>query len=184
MTLPEQIQAWAADQGLTHQQGDAGTAVFSPDLVHRYALTRTWAPGPHRVYVLLNPSMATADQDDPTVRRLVGFAHRDRCGGLVLANLFAVRSTDPSVLTTGLLDTVGAHNDALLQLLAEAAHDLTVGWGAWGRLQRAATVEKALTAHGARLWALGTTKAGHPRHPLYLPAVAPLHPYEPGGVAR
>ncbi|WP_327299928.1 DUF1643 domain-containing protein [Streptomyces sp. NBC_01197] len=181
MTLPEQIQAWAADQGLTHQQGDAGTAVFSPDLVHRYALTRTWVPGPHWVYVLLNPSMATADQDDPTVRRLVGFAQRDRCGGLVLANLFAVRSTDPSVLTTGLLDTVGAHNDALLQLLAETAHDLTLGWGAWGRLQRAAIVEKA---HGARLWALGTTKAGHPRHPLYLPAVAPLHPYEPGGVAR
>ncbi|MEU0074125.1 DUF1643 domain-containing protein [Streptomyces sp. NPDC006332] len=184
MTLPEQIKAWAADQGLTHQQGAAGTAVFSPDLVHRYALTRTWAPGTHRVYVLVNPSMATADQDDPTVRRLVGFAQRDGHGGLVLANLFAVRSTDPSILTTGLLDTVGTDNDALLQLLAEAAHDLTVGWGVWGRLQRAATVEKALTAHGARLWALGTTKAGHPRHPLYLRANAPLQPYEPGGVAR
>ncbi|MEU3551305.1 DUF1643 domain-containing protein [Streptomyces longwoodensis] len=101
MTLPEQIKAWADDQGLTHQQGAAGT-----------------------------------------------------------------------------------DNDALLQLLAEAAHDLTVGWGAWGRLQRAATVETALTAHGARLWALGTTKAGHPRHPLYLRANAPLQPYEPGGVAR
>ncbi|MFE5730256.1 hypothetical protein ACFQ7A_04990, partial [Streptomyces sp. NPDC056528] len=50
--LPEQIQKWAAARGLTHQQHAAGTAVFGADLVHRYALTRTWAPGgTHRAYV-------------------------------------------------------------------------------------------------------------------------------------
>ncbi|MFE5730202.1 DUF1643 domain-containing protein, partial [Streptomyces sp. NPDC056528] len=162
----------------------AGTAVFGADLVHRYALTRTWAPGgTHRAYVLLNPSTATADQNDPTVRRLVGFAQRDGHGGLVLANLFGLRSTDPSFLTAP-LDAVGPHNDSMLELLAETARDVTVGWGAWGRLRRAAVVEQALTAHGARLWSLGTTRTGHPRHPLYLPANATLQPYEPGAVAR
>lgn len=183
MTLPEQIQEWAEARGLTHQQHAAGTAVFGPGYTHRYALTRTWEPGgTHTVFVLLNPSTATADQDDPTVRRLIGFARREGHGGLVLANLFAVRSTNPYALT-GMPDTVGKHNDDMLRLLAEAARDITLGWGTWGAIRRAAAVEEALTGHGARLWALGTTKAGHPRHPLYLPKAAPLTRYEPG-VAR
>ncbi|MFD9714406.1 DUF1643 domain-containing protein [Streptomyces sp. NPDC060006] len=181
MTLPEQIEAWAAAHGLTHQQHDAGTAVFGAGYAHRYALTRTWGPGTHTVFVLLNPSIATAGQDDPTVRRLIGFARREGHGGFVLANLFAVRCTDPYALT-GMSDTVGQHNDDMLQLLAEAARDITVGWGTWGALQRAAAVEEALTGHGARLWALGTTKAGHPRHPLYLVKAAPLQRYEPGAL--
>uniref|UniRef100_A0AAU1M5S9 DUF1643 domain-containing protein n=1 Tax=Streptomyces sp. NBC_00148 TaxID=2903626 RepID=A0AAU1M5S9_9ACTN len=175
MTLPEQLQGWAAARGLTHQQHDAGTAVFGEDRAHRYA------PGTHTVFVLLNPSIATAGQDDPTVRRLIGFARREGHGGLVLANLFAVRCTDPYALTA-MRDTIGRHNDDLLQLLAEAAVDITVGWGTWGTTKRAAAVEELLTGHGARLWALGTTKAGHPRHPLYLAKTAPLQPYAPGAV--
>ncbi|MFF0142669.1 DUF1643 domain-containing protein [Streptomyces sp. NPDC005227] len=190
MTLPEQIQAWADDQALTHQQSPAGTAVFGPGFIHRYALTRTWEPtGTHAVFVLLNPSEATALQDDPTLRRLAGFARREGHGGLVLANAFAVRSKSPSVLDTrspaAHAATVGAHNDELLQLLARETGDVVVGWGTWGRkFQRAAAVEQLLTASGARLWALGLTRDGHPRHPLYLAKDTPLTPYEPGGVAR
>ncbi|MFJ2833609.1 DUF1643 domain-containing protein [Streptomyces sp. NPDC087263] len=182
MTLPEQIQEWAADRGLTHQQHTAGTAVFGAGHAHRYALTRTWEPGgTHTVFVLLNPSIATADQDDPTVRRLIGFARREGHGGLLVANLFAARCTNPSDLAA-LPDPVGTHNDDVLQLLAETARDITLGWGTWGALQRAATAEEALTGHGARLWALGTTKDGHPRHPLYLAKTSPLQRYEPGAV--
>ncbi|MEU9796928.1 DUF1643 domain-containing protein [Streptomyces sparsogenes] len=184
LNLAERIATWATAHSLTVQQAASDTAVFGPGHLHRYALTRTWGNGgTHAVYVLLNPSMATADQDDPTVRRLVGFARREGHQGLVLANLFAVRCTDPYALT-GMVDTIGAHNDALLHLLAEKARDITVGWGNWGRLQRAAAVETLLTGHGARLWALGTTKSGHPRHPLYLSRTAPLVRYEPQGVVR
>ncbi|MFM9625066.1 DUF1643 domain-containing protein [Streptomyces turgidiscabies] len=180
MTLPQQIQEWAEARGLTHQQHATGTAVFDARGSHRYALTRTWEPGgTHTVFVLLNPSTATAGQDDPTVRRLIGFARREGHNGLVLANLFAICCSHPYHLTA-MRDTVGTHNDDMLQLLAEAARDITLGWGTWGTLRRAATVEEALTGHGARLWALGTTKDGYPRHPLYLPKTAPLTRYEPG----
>ncbi|MEV5348961.1 DUF1643 domain-containing protein [Streptomyces achromogenes] len=186
MTLPEQITAWAADRALTVQHGPGATAVFGPRAIHRYALTRTWGPGTHAVFVLLNPSRATALQDDPTLRRLTAFARRERHGGLVLANAFAIRSTSPSVLDTrspaALAATVGTHNDELLRLLAREAGDVIVGWGTWGRrLQRAAAVEELLTASGARLWALGVTKDGDPRHPLYLAKTAPLTRYTPEG---
>ncbi|MCQ4045821.1 DUF1643 domain-containing protein [Streptantibioticus rubrisoli] len=184
MTLTEQIASWAAACGLTHQQGTAGTAVFGPEAVHRYALTRTWDPaGSHAVFVLLNPSMATAHQDDPTVRRLAGFARREGHGGLVLANLFAVRCTHPTGLPS-CPEPVGEHNDALLALLAEAAREITVGWGTWGSLRRADEVLALLRGHGARLYALGVTQAGYPRHPLYLAKSAPLLPYEPQGVRQ
>lgn len=189
MTLAEQISVWAAARGLTLQDGPAGTAVFGPRYTHRYALTRTWEPGgTHAVYVLLNPSEATADQDDATLRRLIGFAQREGHSGLVLANVFAVRSKSPYVLDVrgpaALAATIGEHNDELLQLLAEEAGDIVVGWGTWGRVfRRAAAVEQALIGHGARLWALGLTKDGLPRHPLYLAKTAPLTRYEPG-VAR
>ncbi|MFF4607789.1 DUF1643 domain-containing protein [Streptomyces sp. NPDC001339] len=186
--LPEQIAVWAAARGLTLQQSPAGTAVFGARYTHRYALTRTWEAGTHAVFVLLNPSEATAYQDDATLRRLVGFARREGHGGLVLANAFAVRSKSPYILDThspaALAATVGEHNDELLQLLAQEAGDVVVGWGIWGRVfSRAAAVEQLLTGNGARLWALGLTKDGHPRHPLYLAKAAPLTRYEPG-VAR
>lgn len=183
MTLPEQIRTWAQARGLVHQQHKGATATFGPGHAHRYTLTRTWAPdGTYAAFVLLNPSTATAAYDDPTVRRLVGYAKREGHGGLVLANLFAERCTDAYALMHR-LNIIGPDNDPVLAFLAETVTDITVGWGTWGRLPRARAVEALLTAHGARLWALGTTKDGHPRHPLYLAKTAPLTRYEPG-VAR
>lgn len=129
--------------------------------------------------------MATGHTDDPTVRRLAGFARREGHGGFVLANCFAVRASHPYTLRThsaaALAATTGQHNDDLLALLAREARDIIVGWGMWGRVfKRAAAVEETLSAHGARLWALGTTKDGHPRHPLYLAKTTPLQRYAPG----
>ncbi|MCO4016060.1 DUF1643 domain-containing protein [Pseudomonas aeruginosa] len=44
---------------------------------------------------------------------------------------------------------------------------------------REATPEDILTAAGGRLWCLGTTKDGHPRHPLYVPGNQALQPWAP-----
>ncbi|MFD3907871.1 DUF1643 domain-containing protein [Streptomyces californicus] len=182
MTIPEQITAWAAEHGLVHHEHPGATATFGPGYAHRYTLTRTWEPGgTYAAFVLLNPSTATAAQDDATVRRLIGYAKREGHGGLVLGNLFAERCRDPYALMHR-VDIIGPANDQVLGFLAETVPDITVGWGTWGRLPRARAVEALLTAHGARLWSLGTTQAGHPRHPLYLAKNAPLTRYTPGSV--
>ncbi|HGT3090075.1 TPA: DUF1643 domain-containing protein [Pseudomonas aeruginosa] len=52
-------------------------------------------------------------------------------------------------------------------------------WGANAKPERVEAVTSILTAAGGRLWCLGTTKDGHPRHPLYLPGNQALQPWAP-----
>lgn len=152
-------------------------AVISPCGEYRYLLTRpAETPSPERgtaLFLMLNPSTADAELDDPTIRRCRGFAKAWGCAGLTVANLYALRSSDPSHLW-GHQDPVGPENDAWLKQVAEEYGDIVCAWGANADRDRAAEVAALLEASGARLWCLGTTKTGAPRHPLYIKASQPL----------
>lgn len=142
-------------------------AAFDPDRAYRYLLTRTWSTADPVTFVLLNPSTADAFTLDPTVRRLIGFAHAWGAGGIILANAFALRATDPGTLY-GHPDPVGPLNDALLDALPIGVRTV-VAWGVHGVLhERGARVATRLREHGHDLHCFGRTTAGHPRHPLYL----------------
>jgi hypothetical protein len=125
------------------------------------------------LFVCLNPSTADEAKDDATVRRCVGFARKLGFGRLLLANLFGLRATCPSELAKA-TDPVGPENDAWITE-ASAAADLTVvAWGIHGRLQRR---DRAVLEMLHAPYCLGTTKAGEPRHPLYLSADTHLQKY-------
>lgn len=149
---------------------------------HRYLLTHRWTHpadrAPLAVFILLNPSTATAAVDDPTVRRCRGFARREQCGGLAILNLFAARATDPRALTAH-PDPVGEYNDWFLSACTRTAPGPVIaGWGMHGHLHhRARTVAARLRQAGVPLLCLGLTKTGQPRHPLYLPRTAALLPW-------
>jgi hypothetical protein len=134
---------------------------------YRYALTRVWDPVlPMITFVLLNPSTADALQLDPTLRRCVDFAKREGYGSMVILNLYAFRTKDPKVMMAA-ADPVGPEND---RVLAGATGTVVAGWGTNAEPARVARVLALLP----RLHALGVTKNGHPRHPLYVRADAPL----------
>jgi hypothetical protein len=59
----------------------ASNATISPCGKYRYWLERKWGPGTPQVFVMLNPSTADASEDDPTIRRCMGFARREGAGG-------------------------------------------------------------------------------------------------------
>lgn len=149
--------------------GVIGTADISADEVYRYTLERSWGTRTARVlWIMLNPSTAGATIDDPTLRRC---QHFTRCWGydrLIIANLFALRSSDPKTLRLH-ADPVGCDNATHLEmLLQDPASELVVAaWGAHGGLRyRDASLIAVAARCGRDLYALGLTKDGKPKHPL------------------
>lgn len=143
---------------------------------YRYVLWREWeATQPsYAMFVGLNPSTADETDDDPTIRRCVAYAKRWGYGALCVANLFAYRATEPATMMAQ-ADPIGADNDRWLVKTAKDAAIIVAAWGASGAHLRRDQAVRLLLA--GRLSCLGTTKDGHPRHPLYVKAdVVPL-PY-------
>jgi hypothetical protein len=146
---------------------------------YRYDLERRWDPTQKpQVFIMLNPSTADASVDDPTIRRCMAFAKREGAGGIYVANLFALRATDPRELLSA-DDPIGAENvraigDALL-IAAIYKRPAIVAWGAHQfAKQHGLDLPRRARDIGAKLVCLGTTKDGSPRHPLYVKADAPL----------
>lgn len=148
------------------------TAEFSPCRTWRYLLRRRWAAAPAIGFILLNPSTADETQDDPTIRRCIGYAKAWGFGGLILGNIFAYRSTDPRALRSA-ADPIGPGNDTWLHQICDEAHERRVvcGWGNHGAfMNRGREVIELMHGWRARPEALVLTNAGQPNHPLYLSA--------------
>lgn len=153
-------------------------AVFDRTGRYRYALTRRWAAeGPPVLFVLLNPSTADAERDDPTIRRCIGFARDWGHGAVEVANLFAWRATRPADLRRAPAP-VGPRNDRHLLAAAGRAARIVLAWGVHGALHgRDAAVLALLRREGHALECLGVTGGGQPRHVLYLPRDTAPRPY-------
>ena len=157
---------------------DAGAAMGG----YRYALFRDIdcnhegtlikdCPGQPKlvVFIMLNPSTATAEQDDATIRRCIGFARSwPGYGKLTVLNLFAFRATRPKALKLS-ADPIGKLNNDAIYIHTDQADLIVCAWGVHGALyDRGEQVVKGLQARGLELHCLGLTKDGHPRHPLYV----------------
>ncbi len=154
----------------THIKGDApSTALYSSCEGYRYALTRTWdAQGRKVLFVMLNPSTATEVQNDPTVERCERRARALGFGSFRVCNIFAYRATDPKAMRAQ-ADPNGPGNDAAILEGADWADTVVCAWGTHGaHHQRGPQVETLLRATGKPLFHLGLSKAGHPKHPLYI----------------
>lgn len=155
-------------------------AAFSADKQYRYSLTRVWNNDlPCMVVLGLNPSTADENFDDPTIRRCIGFAHRENCGSLIMLNIFAYRSTDPANLST-CPDPIGAKNDETILLHCREAAVIIAAWGSHGALKgRGQAVQELLekTFIDKQVWCFGKNRGGQPVHPLYQAKSAPLRPF-------
>lgn len=144
-------------------------AEFSPSGIFRYRLWRVWNSDLPRLAVcMLNPGTADAEKNDPSVRRCIGFAKAWGHGGLVVINMFAFRATDPQKMF-GTEDPIGPRNDWIIQDSAIEYGEILVAWGAGGKHKdRAGHVLGLLEQENAKIYCLGKTKHGYPKHPLYV----------------
>ncbi|MFC6636430.1 DUF1643 domain-containing protein [Sulfitobacter sp. JBTF-M27] len=155
----------------SHTKGDApSTAVYSECERYRYSLTRVWNPAGKRVlFVMLNPSTATEVENDPTVERCERRARHLGFGAFRVTNIFAWRATDPRDMRAA-DDPVGPENDAALTEAADWADEIIAAWGVHGAHKgRGPEVAQLLESLDMPVFHLGLSKAGHPKHPLYLP---------------
>ncbi|MGK9199471.1 DUF1643 domain-containing protein [Sinorhizobium meliloti] len=145
------------------------SAVISECGAYRYRLERQWDGDKAKVaFLMLNPSTADASQDDPTIRRCIGFAKAWGFGGLIVGNLFALRSTDPKALYDH-PDPIGPDNDQHILAIAKSARKIVCAWGTHGNLHdRGREIAERLEFFD--LVALKVTADGQPGHPLYLAA--------------
>ena len=155
----------------------ARSAVISECGQYRYRLDRWWGKGTRAVFIMLNPSTADADMDDPTIRRCIGFAKAWGADGLTVVNLFAYRATDPEALRE-CSAPVGPENDHAIRRAVAGAQHVVAAWGTNSFIGgRAYRVKKIIKEMGATLRCLGRTNSGNPRHPLYVPAAQPLEDF-------
>jgi len=146
-----------------------GDAIISECGKYRYLLQRFWDSRLETLnFIMLNPSTADASVDDATIRRCLGFARDLGFGSLEVTNLFALRSTDPKALK-GHADPIGPENDEHIVSSAKVCQMTICAWGTHGSyLNRASKVLGLLRSANITPRALGVTKDGAPRHPLYL----------------
>src|SRR5678809_1192361 len=111
---------------------------------YRWWLRRAWqlpwnpnVAGPPKsngvcCFVMLNPSTADGMQDDPTIRRCMGFCRSWGYDTLSVRNLFPWRATDPKELVKAErnADIFGGHRGASELLAACTGNLLVAAWGA------------------------------------------------------
>lgn len=158
-------------------------AEFDPTNTYRYSLTRfIGGDGPPLLWVGMNPSSATAREESASVIRMNRFSARERACWYAGVAVFALFAAHPDSLFKH-PDPVGPDNDATIEKMAAGVHRqggrIIAAWGAVpDQLQeRVKAVVGILSPYP--LWCLGTTKYGHPRHPLFLARDTPLVRYEP-----
>ena len=140
------------------------SAIISSCKKYRYELRRVWDPSmPWVLFVCLNPSTADHESEDNTSRVCINYAKRWGYGGLVIANLFAYRSTDKSKLYL-VDDPVGPDNDKHLERLSAEATETVCAWTDDGAFKdRDLRVLPMLINPKC----LARLKSGRPGHPLY-----------------
>lgn len=153
------------------------SAILSDCGKYRYYLHRQIGLGGRGscCFVMLNPSTADATQDDPTIRRCIGYTKTLGCDSLEVVNLFAYRSTDPAMLAAmSRAIAIGPENDSHIVRAVALANFVLCAWGNHGSLfGRDQEVLTLIRNTGAKPMALKiNSKSGQPAHPLYLKANA------------
>lgn len=160
-------------------------AVISPCELYRYTLEREFGDyedgTPYSgagsiMFVMLNPSTADAEKDDPTIRRCLGFAHSFNFRELLVANVYSFRATNPQDLWDSAEAGIrlrGPEHEYYFAGLAFRAHRVVMAFGNHAASPDRRLVEKLLTDNfKGDPCCLKRNKDGSPGHPLYLPSNA------------
>jgi hypothetical protein len=163
------------------------SALFSDDRTLRREIRRSWVQNPTRwaVWLMLNPSNAGIDRDDPTAQRVTDFTGEWGFHGWIGVNLYPYIASKPAEMWAWAdwqRTNDWAARDALqanlrdIEAAARIASLRVVAFGN-GADRDQPWLEQCLEAFGqppapgiygadSRLYCLGLTNSGAPKHPL------------------
>lgn len=148
------------------------SAVFSDCRQYRYVLHRRWQydqPSRSVLFLLMNPSTATEDVDDPTVRKCRLYTEQWGYNHLIITNIMAYRATHPKLLLD-VADPVGPDNMRRVACLITMQRPFVVcGWGRIPPKLRYAEAQAMQMLRDCQPHVLRLSKSQRPWHPLYLP---------------
>ena len=164
---------------------------FSDDLTHRYVLHSKISygdnkDGPNIVFIMINPSTASAEVDDRTVQKCKKIAAYHRCGNLYLLNLFSYRTKDVNCLDQYLkncapdkLKEDEENNDFWIDHILSKKHKFIIAaWGKWDKTEFAKGRAKKLMSRYPVMVCLGKNLDGSPAHPLFKSPTTVLEEYK------
>lgn len=162
------------------------SAIFNADRTRRIVLSRGDETKPYIAFAGLNPSDAAEYEEDPTTRRLWGFARREGFEHWKIVNLDSWVSSNPALLRhvsqQYWLDA--AHENGRVMAVCYNATWIVPCWGEGikhlrhrGSAVPGWFLERACFGMAGKMRCFGKTKDGHPKHPLYLKADTPLIPF-------
>lgn len=137
------------------------SADISNDKKDRFSLSRIWdSKKPKALYIMLNPSYADDESDDPTIRRLIFFSKKFKFGGFYVTNLFTQITPYPKELNMD--NNLKKKNLKIISELIKKSDLIVYAWGnlVSEPLQLRKLIESPLC--------FGINKNGTPKHPLYL----------------
>lgn len=141
----------------------------------RFALGRT---GKNPLFIFgINPSTANDQILDPTMRKVEVFALRNGFDGLVMLNIYPLRSSYPKNLPLSCNKSLHWQNIEVIQRYLQSA-ERPIVWTAWGNsikerfylAECLIEIAKNIDTTSVDWQHCGSlTKLGHPRHPCRLP---------------
>ena len=138
----------------------------------RYALGK---PGSCNLLIVgLNPSTATPDKPDPTIKRVKKIVEKENLNGWIMINLYPMRTPKPSELPAAMDEEISKKNIEVIKWIDK---NYTIGrlYAAWGtNIEKQAYLVNECrhivdSIQSEQWFTRGVTKYGHPRHPLYVP---------------
>ena len=138
------------------------------------------------ICVGINPSTAAPDALDPTLQSAQRIALANGYDSFLMFNVYAQRATSPDDMDSALDARLHRENMKAFDYILSLS-SAPVVWAAWGTIickrpylpQCVADMIEIGGSRGARWVRCGKpSKAGHPHHPLYLRADAPLEPFD------
>ncbi len=160
-------------------------ARFSKCRAYRYTLERIWSGGDRVCWVMLNPSTADHEKDDPTITRVMHFSRSWGFGAAVVVNLYPLITSKPSECKrfAQWYDYRDWHARDVIQyanepIVTEQCHESQMIVAAWGRhawewdafyvdhVMEEIWTDWPTDWNVDAVMCLGTNKDGSPKHPL------------------